>query len=134
MENTEEYRSPFNYKTLEHFKQLLLDKRHEAEEELEHIQQNITNLHQVDDADFSSLTHHMGDVGSDVEEENTSYVLLERTKKYIEQIDAALERIENKTYGVCQATGKPIRKERLEAVPHTRYSMEAKNKGMVLDE
>lgn len=134
MENTEKYKSPFSPKTLEHFKQLLLDKRHQAEEELEYIHQNITNLNQADDADYSSVAHHMGDVGSDIEEENTNYVLQERTKKYIEQIDSALERIENKTYGICLATGKPITKERLEAVPHTRYSMEAKNKGMVLDE
>lgn len=134
MEQVEERKTPFSRETLEYFKQLLLDKRHEAEEELENIQSNITNLNQADDADYSSVAHHMGDVGSDIEEENTNYVLLERTKKYIEQINEALGRIENKTYGICKATGKPISKGRLEAVPHTRYSVEAKKKGLAEDE
>lgn len=134
MENLKEQASPFDNKTLEYFKQLLLDKRQEAEEELENIQQNITNLNQADDADHSSVAHHMGDVGSDVEEENMNYHLMERTKKFIEQIDEALQRIENKTYGICLATGKPIAKGRLEAVPHTRYSMEAKKEGLAEDE
>lgn len=134
MEKFKEQRSTLDTKALAHFKQLLLDKRHEAEEELERIQQNITNLRQADDADYSSVAHHMGDVGSDIEEENINYHLLQRTKKYIEQIDSALDRIENKTYGICLATGKPIQKERLEAVPHTRYSIEAKKKGLAEDE
>lgn len=134
MENVGEQKTPFSRETLDHFKQLLFDKRHEAEEELENIQQNITNLNQADDADYSSVAHHMGDVGSDVEEENMNYYLMERTKKYIEQIDEALQRIENQTYGVCLATGKPISKGRLEAVPHTRYSMEAKKEGLAEDE
>jgi RNA polymerase-binding transcription factor DksA len=60
--------------------------------------------------------------------------LLERTKKYIEQINEALARIENGTYGICLATGKPISKGRLEAVPHTRYSVAAKKKGLAADE
>jgi len=134
MENVKERKTPFSRETLEHFKQLLLDKRHEAEEELENLQSTITNLNQADDADYSSVAHHMGDVGSDVEEENMNYHLMERTKKYIEQIDEALQRIENKTYGICLATGKSIAKGRLEAVPHTRYSIKAKKEGLAEDE
>ena len=49
-------------------------------------------------------------------------------KKFIEQLEAALVRIENKTYGICRDTGKLIPKERLRAVPHTTLSMEAKLK------
>lgn len=134
MENVGEQKTPFSRETLDHFKKLLLDKRQEAEKELENIQQNITNLNQADDADYSSVAHHMGDVGSDVEEENMNYHLMERAKKYIEQIDEALQRIENQTYGICLATGKSIAKGRLEAVPHTRYSIEAKKKGLAEDE
>ncbi len=54
--------------------------------------------------------------------------LAARQKKFIEQLEAALVRIENKTYGVCRETGKLIQKERLRAVPHTTLSMEAKLK------
>ena len=51
-----------------------------------------------------------------------------RQKKFIEQLEAALQRIENKTYGICRVTGKLISKDRLRAVPHTTQSMEAKLK------
>lgn len=116
-----------------HFKNILLEKRKEAEGQISTINQNISNLNEADDADYSSITHHMGDVGSDVEEEELNYQLKERTKKYIAQIDDALERIENKTYGICLATGNAISRERLEAVPHTRYSIQAKKEGIVED-
>jgi RNA polymerase-binding transcription factor DksA len=62
-----------------------------------------------------------------------NYQLIERLREYILHINEALERIEKKTYGICLATGKPIARGRLEAVPHTRYSIEAKNKGLAED-
>ena len=52
-----------------------------------------------------------------------------RQKKFIQNLEAALLRIENKTYGVCRATGKLIPKERLRAVPHATLSIEAKKAG-----
>ena len=133
METSEIRQTPFDDQELEYFKSLLLEKRNVAEKELEAIDKNITNLNEADDADYSSVAHHMGDVGSDVEEQELSYQLKERTQKFIEEIDDALERIENGTYGICQATGKKISKGRLESVPHTRYSIEAKEKGIVED-
>ena len=54
--------------------------------------------------------------------------LAARQKKFIENLEAALVRIENKTYGICRETGKLIQKERLLAVPHATLSMEAKLK------
>ena len=51
-----------------------------------------------------------------------------RQRKFIDQLEAALIRIKNKTYGICRETGKIIPKERLRAVPHTTLSMEAKLK------
>jgi len=53
--------------------------------------------------------------------------LAHRQRKFIMQLQAALVRIENKTYGVCRETGKLISKERLKIVPHTTLSIEAKN-------
>ena len=52
-----------------------------------------------------------------------------RQKKFIQNLEAALVRIENKTYGICRATGKLIPKERLRAVPHATLSIEAKKAG-----
>jgi len=129
-----EIKTPYSKGELEYFKELLIDKREEAKSELEAIHSNLNNLIESDDADFSSIAHHMGDVGSDTEEEELDYQLIERTIKYIRQINEALDRIKDKTYGVCRATGKKISRERLEAVPHTRYSIEAKKKGLADDD
>lgn len=133
MAEPKDIKTPLSNEDLEHFKALLLEKREEAQEKLDTVWDDQTNLEEADDADYSSLTHHLGDVGSDVQEEEMHYQLIERLREYIQYINEALERIENKTYGICLATGKPISKERLEAVPHTRYSIEAKNKGLVED-
>ena len=55
-------------------------------------------------------------------------MLFNRTKKFIKYLDDAMVRIQNKTYGVCKVTGATISKGRLEAVPHTQISIEAKLK------
>jgi len=133
MSDPKEIKTPFTDKELAHFKALLLKNREEAQEKLDTIWQSQTNLGEADDADYSSLTHHLGDVATDVQEEEMHYQLIERLREYIGHINDALERIENKTYGRCMATGKPISKERLNTVPHTRYSIEAKTKGLVED-
>lgn len=125
--------SPFDERELSQFKQLLLEKRENATLQLKKLRKNLENMVDLDDADFSSVAHHQGDMGSDFEEEELNYQLIDRTLDYINQIDEALQRIEKGTYGICQATGKPIAKGRLETVPHTRYSMEAKERGLVED-
>lgn len=132
--NQADLETPYSDKELEHFKNLLLEKRHKAKEELDDLQDSADNIADVESEDQSAVTHHQGDAGSDVEEEETLYTLIERKKKHIKDIDAALGRIENGTYGVCLATGKKISKDRLEAVPHTRYSIEAKNRGLAEDQ
>ena len=54
------------------------------------------------------------------------YLMISRQQKYIGYLDRALKRIDLKTYGICKITGKPIPKERLDAVPHTETTVEAK--------
>jgi len=125
--------TPFTDKELQHFKKLLLKNRSEAQEKLDTIRSAQENLTEAEDADYSSLSHHMGDVGSDEQETEMNYLQIERTREYINHINEALERIQNKTYGICKATGKPISRGRLEAVPHTRYSIEAKQQGLTKD-
>jgi len=133
MDNPKELKTPLADNELQHFKALLLEKRDEAQEKLDTIWNEQANLEEADDADLSSLMHHLGDVASDTQEEEMHYQMIERLREYITYINEALERIENKTYGICLATGKPISKERLETVPHTRYSIEAKKQGLVED-
>ncbi|MGD8747030.1 MAG: TraR/DksA C4-type zinc finger protein [Balneolaceae bacterium] len=133
MIDPEQIKTPFSDKDLKYFKKLLLKNRIEAQEKLDKLWGAQVNLEEADDADISSITHHLGDFASDVQEEEMNYQLIERLREYILHINEALERIEKKTYGICLATGKPIARGRLEAVPHTRYSIEAKNKGLAED-
>lgn len=134
MTNPRERKTPYDEKELEHFKELLLKNRTEAQEKFDRLRGLQSNLAEAEDADISSIAHHESDFASDVQESEMNYTLIERTREYIQHINEALERIENNTYGICLATGKTIARERLEAVPHTRYSIEAKQQGLAKDE
>lgn len=127
------HKSHLTVRELKYFKELLIKKRMEAEEKLEKFRSLQENLDEAEEADYSSLTHHLGDVGSDEQETEMNYLQIEQTLEYINHIDDALDRIENGTYGICHATGKPIAIERLQIVPHTRYSIEAKKQGIAKD-
>lgn len=130
LEKTRPGKTHLSNEDLEYFRNLILNKRTEAEEELENLRDNLKNMQDADDSDQSSNAHHIADIGSDQEEIQMYYQLIERNRAFINQLNRALERIENKTYGICRATGKPIPKGRLEAVPHTRYGIEAKKMGL----
>lgn len=119
--------SPYNDEELEYFKQIILDKRDEAEQELTTLQ-NLLRESMENASDESAYSFHMADAGTDAQEREKTYMLFNRTKKFIRYLDDALNRIENKTYGVCKVTGNKIAKGRLEAVPHTQLSIEAKLK------
>ena len=124
------YKTNLNENELAYFESIILRKREEAEEELHYLMSSLENQRLNDDDDASSLAHHMGDLGSKEESMDLTYRLIERNKKFIGELDRALTRIENGTYGICRATGKPIEKERLEFAPHTRYSIAAKKSGL----
>lgn len=126
----EQLKTVFNEMELNYFRSLILNKREEAQKELDFLTDSINEMRTQDEDDASSSAHHMGDLGSKEESLDLSYRLIERNKKFIRELDRALLRIENGTYGMCRATGKPIEKGRLEFAPHTRYSIEAKNSGL----
>lgn len=115
---------------IDYFKNIILNKRKDAVEEMNFLEANLREMRDADNDDASSTMHHMADVASDEQGIAMKYRLIERTRAFVMQLDRALERIENGTYGICRVTGKPIEKERLEFAPHTRYSMEAKLKGL----
>jgi RNA polymerase-binding protein DksA len=125
-ENTDRV-SPYSDEELEYFKEIIIKKRDEAERELESLQ-NALRDSMENASDESAYSFHMADAGTDAQEREKTYMLFNRTKKFIRYLDDALKRIENKTYGVCKVTGKKISKGRLEAVPHTQLSIEAKLK------
>ncbi|MCR9131185.1 MAG: TraR/DksA C4-type zinc finger protein [bacterium] len=119
--------SPYNDEELEYFRQIILKKRDAAEEELETLQRSLRESME-NSSDESAYSFHMADAGTDAQEREKTYMLFNRTRKFVKYLDDAIKRIDNKTYGVCKVTGQKISKGRLEAVPHTQLSIEAKLK------
>ena len=119
--------SPYSDKELEYFREIIVKKRDEAEQELETLQKSLRDSME-NATDESAYSFHMADAGTDAQEREKTYMLYNRTRKFIKYLDDALKRIDNKTYGICKVTGKKISKGRLEAVPHTQLSIEAKLK------
>ena len=112
---------------LQEFKELILDKIRIAKEELSSLTQSLSNPN-LNGTDDTAGTYKTLEDGSATLEKEQINQLAARQKKFIENLEAALVRIENKTYGICRETGKLIPKERLRIVPHTTLSMEAKLK------
>ena len=119
--------TPYSDKELEYFRSIILKKREEAEQELDSLQKSLEESME-NASDESAYSFHMADAGTDAQEREKTYMLFNRTRKFIKYLDDALQRIDNKTYGICKVTGKKISKGRLEAVPHTQLSIEAKMK------
>lgn len=110
---------------LEHFKQLLLKRRDEVLRDLDILHSSISDEN-IEDSVNSNYSMHMADHGTDTMDREQRFMFIARDEKYITYIDQALERIRNKTYGICVKSNKPIPKKRLEAVPHTAVRIEFK--------
>ena len=117
----------YNDADLQEFKGLIVKKLVDAREELINLQAQILNTNE-NGTDDTGASFKMLEDGSETLAKEESANLAARQKKFIEQLEMALIRVENKTYGICRITGKLIAKERLRAVPHTTQSMEAKLK------
>ena len=114
---------------LEYFRKLLEKKRAEVVKNIEYLRAvALDSTNQEASGDHSAYSFHMADQGTDAMEREKAFLFAARDEKYLKQIDEALERIKNGTYGICRVTGKEISKERLEAVPTTTISVEAKLK------
>ena len=112
---------------LQEFKDIILEKLRIAKEELNSLSASLSNP-KANGTDDTAGTYKTLEDGSATLEKESINQLAARQKKFIEQLEAALVRIQNKTYGICRETGKLIQKERLMAVPHATLSMEAKLK------
>ncbi len=119
--------TPFNDQELEHFKGLILEKRRSALEDIDRMHHQIRDSREQAEND-SAYSYHMADAGTDAMEREKLYLMLARQQKFVGYLDRALQRIENRTYGICKVTGNAIAKARLEAVPHTEISYTAKLK------
>ena len=110
---------------LQEFKELILNKLAKAQADYELLKASVNNTEGNDVAD-TSPTFKVLEVGATTLSKEESGRLAERQMKFIQHLQAALVRIENKTYGICRATGKLIPKERLRAVPHATLGIDAK--------
>jgi len=119
-------RTRYNDEELKEFKEIILAKLAEARKDLDMLRSSLT--HTSDNGtDDTSPTFKMMEDGSETLSREETAQLAGRQEKFIQALEAALIRIENKTYGVCRVTGRLINKERLKLVPHTTLSIEAKN-------
>lgn len=110
---------------LEEFRGIILEKLEKAQNEYENLTQSLKNSEGNDTADTSPTFKVLEEGAYTLGKEETAR-LAERQRVFINHLRAALVRIENKTYGICRATGKLIPKERLRIVPHATLSIEGK--------
>jgi RNA polymerase-binding transcription factor DksA len=110
---------------LEEFREIVEEKLIAAKREYEELRSYVSNADGNDVTDTSPTYKNLED-GSTTHMKEASGQLAQRQMRFIQHLEAALVRIENKTYGVCRETGKLIPKERLRAVPHATLTIEAK--------
>jgi len=111
---------------LEEFRLLIQEKLEKAQQEYEELRSYVSNS-EGNDVNDTSPTFKTLEEGASTLSKEESGRLAQRQNKFIQHLQAALIRIENKSYGICRETGKLIPKERLRAVPHATLSIEAKN-------
>lgn len=112
---------------LEEFKEIILQKLEIAKAEFRTLQGNLKDGNE-NGADSTNNNYLTLDDGADTAEKENLNQLAAHQLKFIKNLEAAMIRIQNKTYGICKTSGKLIPKERLRAVPHTTQTIEAKLK------
>ena len=120
-------KTKYTAKELAQFEKLILEKRENAQKELDFIRESLlrNNLSGTDSTQGALKTL---EDGADTMEKESLSQLAGRQQKFISNLENALIRIKNGTYGICKDSGKLIDKKRLMAVPHATQSIEAKLK------
>lgn len=121
-------KTKYSDEELAEFRELILAKLETAKAEYDSLRASVTNTDGNDISDTSPTFKIMEEGASTLSKEEVGR-LAQRQMKFIQNLQAALVRVENGTYGICRETGKLIPKERLRAVPHATLSIEAKEKG-----
>jgi RNA polymerase-binding protein DksA len=111
-----------NARELEHFRDLLLEKRREIVGDMSSMEREA--LRSGGPSNLSTVPMHLADMGTDSYEQEFTLGLVEKERSLLRDINSALAKIQNGTYGICEGTGAPIGKPRLEAQPWARYSIE----------
>lgn len=120
--NIKSIKTKLDKKQLNAYRDLLLQKRRELIGDLNSME---TEALRSGSGNLSHMPIHMADIGTDTNDQDLMLGLAEAERKQLREIDGALMRIEDRTYGVCQLTGDQIPKARLEAKPWAKYTVEA---------
>ena len=120
-----EIKTRYSDEDLKEFKEIILQKLEKAKKDYATLKDVLTNTDGNDTQD-TSPTFKVLEEGANVLSKEETGKLAQRQLKFIQQLQAALVRVENKTYGICRETGELISKERLRAVPHATLSIDAK--------
>ncbi len=122
-----EEKKRYSEEELKEFEALILEKLEKARKEFNYIKETLSK-HNENGTDSTFGTSKMLEDGADTAEKENLSQLAARQQKFIINLENALIRIKNGTYGICIDTGKLISKARLRAVPHTMHCIEAKLK------
>lgn len=107
-------------KQLDYYKSLLVEKMKEIMGDVSSLEETLS----PNSGDISSMPVHLADIGTDNYEQDFNLNLMEEERKTLVEIQQALTRIQNGTFGFCEGLGTLIEENRLEAIPWTRYSLE----------
>ena len=112
---------------LEGMRESLVARRAEIQAEIDRMSAEIRWLGGDQEDESSGLSNHMADEGSDVMEQERLSTISADLQDVVRQIDGALQRMDNGTYGICQRCGKPINPERLEAFPYVAFCIDCQS-------
>jgi DnaK suppressor protein len=119
----------FTKKDLKDFKKIVLKKKEELLDDLKHISDDTLRKSQKEaSGDISGYTYHMADVATDNYDREFSLGLASNERKSLYELDDALKRIEEGTFGICDVCKNPIAKIRLKAVPSARLCIKCQQK------
>lgn len=124
----EEVKARYSDEELAEFKEIILEKLAKAKSEYNSLRKVVMHNGTNDIEDTTPSFKTVEDDGALQLSKEEASQLAQRQYKFIQNLEAALVRIENKTYGICRETGKLIPKERLRLVPHATLTVEAKEK------
>ena len=114
-------------KEIENFKTIILLKRNTVEKELESSREKADEVLKNNSVN-AIYSSHMADAGTDQQEMEKNYYMMDRENKFLQYLNRALEMIKDGTFGICVNCGQLIKKERLLEVPHTTNCFECKSK------
>jgi RNA polymerase-binding protein DksA len=123
----ETQKKKWNKKELANFKTIILVKRNTVEKELESSREKADEVLKNNSVN-AIYSSHMADAGTDQQEMEKNYYMMDRENKFLQYLNRALEMIQDGTFGICVTCGQLISKERLLEVPHTTSCFECKTK------